>query len=221
MTEKNTEEIDWEAVEKQRAEERERAIPTFLCYATTHTGQLLGPADWKETGLAEIYPNDTMTSWSIYCKEYSGKKYVGAAIYDDYGVIDMLEFNGLEADVPLAAETAPDFRPRPKKEIPQGEIETGTYSVTVTYRARQKGKVQTVTKTPYFTITADHETTKEDLFKQARGIIVMEGLHNFGLAIEPGEKSQQVHFVVKNKDGLAEYESECELDPSGHIYQSK
>lgn len=208
----------------------EMAILTEV--ARTRLDELLTAEDYKKFGLGEVNPIEQEDfEWSVYVKDYNGRKSVGIKILDEKGIYDIREFDLDDQSLSISTKqnlideiakqrsekiwklkerTGAELKERMNKE--RGFPE-GSYVLNVTYPHRS-GSMRTVAVTEIEVRTND---TREEVLHNAKGWIQLHGFHNFGLDFskDADKKAALVKAVLKQGD--IEVPFSCAVDSSGFI----
>lgn len=106
---------------------------------------------------------------------------------------------------------------KPTEIKPGDQVDPGEYITTVTYRHKKTGEQKELRIGLFKAYVYDDATDAVGLINQAKRIITMEGLHNFGFDAE-----QPVSIVLNNTQGgdTCSYTFAQQFDRSGHPVSS-
>lgn len=199
--------------------------------ARTHLDDILTAEDWKRAGLDAVnpYTPDEPFWWSVYVSQGTAGTSIGVKIFTEAGMYDIRELACPDASLPLSkrqdavdAEVAKrGAAARAQAEAAKRERRTaaeasrgfpdGEYTVKVSYPHRS-GERRTMSAGRVEVRTEDG---RDDILRQARGRIQMEGLHNFGLKA-PARGGVEVEAWIENAHGV-KVAFPCRVDAAGHL----
>lgn len=222
-----------EPVQEDDWEKRSRLEVKILSdIAHAHIDELLSEEEYKQFGLDKVHPLEIKNfEWSVYVKEYKGRKKVGYKILSEDGLYDVREFDAEDQSVPVStkqesideiasqrSKTSQERKEKAKRELrermeKERGFSEGKYTLSVTYPHRSDATKTMVVHD----ITVRTADSRETVLSQAKDWIEMTGLHNFGLDSSKENKETGIRIQAVLKKEGAEVLFECSIDSSGHL----